>query len=277
MANSCKPYRYVNERLCVCVCKCVVLCIFIYSLLVCIQAHRDQVCAELEETKSRLKTSSALLGQKTMELDQALTQAEEARIHGAQEKEEQRRRQEERDAQIRRMEELIEEELEEFQKQLDTKDEEVRRRGVCTRLRSASEMGIGGKTISNRPGRVRLTATVTSTPQVAEEREKWEEERQEKEQELRAARRLLEEQREEREVEVRALLDRQRLALEEAAAALRRSHQEEVRALREEHRKEVEELEARAGAELCEQRAAMEEEQRRQISLIKQVDTHTHT
>ncbi|XP_062324892.1 pericentrin isoform X2 [Osmerus eperlanus] len=245
-----------------------------------LQAHRDQVCAELEETKSRLKTSSALLGQKTMELDQALAEAEEVRreaarlreeagesagrlegaeraraelesqllgleqnltgleeaqSHGAQEKEEQRRRQEERDAQIRRMEELIEEELEEFQKQLDAKDEEV-----------------------------------------AEEREKWEEERQEKEQELRTARRLLEEQREEREVEVRALLDRQLLAAEEAAAAMRRSHQEEVRELREEHHKEVRELNARVGAELREQRAALEEEQRRQICLIKQVNEREH-
>lgn len=36
------------------------------------QSHRDHVISELEETKSRHRTTVALLGQKTMELDTAL-------------------------------------------------------------------------------------------------------------------------------------------------------------------------------------------------------------
>ena len=50
---------------------------------------------------------------------------------------------------------------------------------------------------------------------MAEEKEKWEEERQEKEKELLDVRHLVEEQRREKEGELKALLEKQDLAMEE--------------------------------------------------------------
>jgi len=70
-------------------------------------------------------------------------------------------------------------------------------------------------------------------------REKWEEERQEKDEELRGARRLVEEQRRDRESEVKALTERQALALDETTERLRRSHHEEVEERSKEHQAEV--------------------------------------
>ncbi|XP_045553644.1 pericentrin isoform X2 [Salmo salar] len=241
-----------------------------------LQTHRDPLLALLEETKSRHKTTTTLLGQKTLELDTAqkemdrvqkeaetarqeaeererrieqterektevefellclrqnLWNLEELQAQGAREREEGRRREEEMDRTMRRMEKVMVEELEEFQRQLRAKAEEVE-----------------------------------------EEREKWEEERQEKDEEVQGVRRLLEEQRREREQEVKALLEQQMRSVEEATEGLRRSHSEDVQELQEKHQEEVSELSGRLERELCEQRHSLEEEQKRQISLIKQVN-----
>ncbi|XP_052355300.1 pericentrin-like isoform X4 [Oncorhynchus keta] len=252
-----------------------------------LQTHRDQLLALLEETKSRHKTTTALLGQKTLELDTAqkemhrvqkeagtarqeaetarqeveererrieqterektevesellclrqnLWNLEELQAQGVREREEGRRREEEMDRTMRRMEKVMAEELEEFQRLLRNKEEEVE-----------------------------------------EEREKWEEERQEKDEEVQGVRRLLEEQRREREQEVKALLEQQMRSVEEATERLRRSHSEDVQELQEKHQEEVSELSGRLERELCEQRHSLEEEQKRQISLIKQVNEREH-
>lgn len=78
-----------------------------------------------------------------------------------------------------------------------------------------------------------------SFSQLAEEREKWEDERQEKDKALLDVRHLLEEQRREQEEEVKALVERQALAVEEATERLRKSHQEEVKDLMEKHQQQV--------------------------------------
>ncbi|XP_071373521.1 pericentrin isoform X2 [Centroberyx affinis] len=252
-----------------------------------LQAHCDQVMSELEETKTRHKTTAALLGQSTLKLDatlkeldtsrvqvetvqkeverlegeleesqasldrteserselesqllclkQNLTNLEEAQAQGVQEREEHRRKEEEMDGRIKRMEQVLEEELEQFEQLLKAKDDEL-----------------------------------------AEEKEKWEEERQEKGKELLDVRHLLEEHRREREEEVKALLERQVLAVEEATERLRKSHQEEVKGLMEKHQQEVSDLNTCLETKLLEQKAAIEEEQKRQISLIKQVTEREH-
>ncbi|XP_034145545.1 pericentrin isoform X3 [Esox lucius] len=241
-----------------------------------LQAHRDQLLNLLEDTKARHKTTTALLGQKTLELDTALKEMgrvqkevktarqeaeenerrmekmarekmevesellclrqnlcnlEESHAQGVREREEGRMREDEMDKTMRKMEDLIGEELEEFQRQLIAKEEEME-----------------------------------------EEREKWEVERQEKDEEVQGVRRLLEEQRREREEEVKALLEQQVRAVEEAKESMRRCHSEEVLDLQEKHQEEMSELSRRLERELYEQRTAMEEEQKKQISLIKQVN-----
>ena len=74
---------------------------------------------------------------------------------------------------------------------------------------------------------------------MAEEKEKWEDELQEKEEELRGARRLLEEQRGQWESEVKALVEKHASALEETTERLRKSHCEEVAELSKKQQAEV--------------------------------------
>lgn len=73
---------------------------------------------------------------------------------------------------------------------------------------------------------------------MAEEKEKWEEERQEKEK-LLGVTHLLEEQMKEKEEEVKALLEKQVLAVEEATEKLKASHQQEMKDLMQKHQQEV--------------------------------------
>lgn len=74
--------------------------------------------------------------------------------------------------------------------------------------------------------------------QATQEREKWEEERQEKDKELHGVRRHLEEQRSKWEEEARALLEKQ-AASAEVTNGLQTSHKEEISRLQERHRQEV--------------------------------------
>lgn len=74
---------------------------------------------------------------------------------------------------------------------------------------------------------------------MTQEREKWEEERQEKDKELLEVRRHLDEQRSKWEEEVKALLERQATSVEEVTGRLQRSHKEEISRLQERHHQEV--------------------------------------
>ncbi|XP_015248198.1 PREDICTED: pericentrin-like isoform X1 [Cyprinodon variegatus] len=111
--------------------------------------------------------------------------------------------------------------------------------------------------------------------ELAEEKEKWEEERQEKEK-LIDSKRLLVEKVKEKEEEVKVLLEKQILAVEEATARLKASHEQEVRNLIEKHQQEISELNDHLETELLKQRVSMEEEHKRQISFIKEVTEREH-
>ncbi|XP_031165614.2 pericentrin isoform X4 [Sander lucioperca] len=252
-----------------------------------LQAQCKLLMSELEEAKTAHKTTGALLGQRTMELDetlkelettraqvvnvrteverlreeleksqgsldsagkeknelesqifclsQNLSNLEEAQVQAAQEREEHRRKEEEMEDRIKKMEQVLEEELEQFENLLKAKDCEL-----------------------------------------AEEKEKWEEERQEKDKELIDVRQHLEEQRREREEEVKALLEKQLVAVEEATERLKTSHQQEMEDLMEKHQQEISESNSHLESELLKRQAIMEEEQKRQISLIKQVTEREH-
>ncbi|XP_028420872.1 pericentrin isoform X5 [Perca flavescens] len=252
-----------------------------------LQAQCELLMSELEEAKTAHKTTGALLGQRTMELDetlkelettraqvvnvrteverlreeleksqgsldsagkernelesqifclrQNLSNLEEAQVQAAQDREEHRRKEEEMEDRIKKMEQVLEEELEQFENLLKAKDCEL-----------------------------------------AEEKEKWEEERQEKDKELIDVRRHLDEQRREREEEVKALLEKQIVAVEEATERLKTSHQQEIKDLMEKHQQEISESNSHLELELLKRQAIMEEEQKRQISLIKQVTEREH-
>lgn len=86
---------------------------------------------------------------------------------------------------------------------------------------------------------VRHFINVTWRLQVAQEREKWEEERQEKDKELFQVRHHLEEQRGKWEEEVKTLLEKQATSVEEVTNRLQMAHKEEVRRMQERHHQEV--------------------------------------
>lgn len=75
--------------------------------------------------------------------------------------------------------------------------------------------------------------------QLTEEREKWEDERQEKDKELVNVRHHLEEQRGKWEEEVKVLLEKQAVAVEEETKRLETSYKQEMNNLKEKHQQEV--------------------------------------
>lgn len=143
-----------------------------------LKAQCELLMSELEEIKTTHKTTAALLGQRTIELDntlkelkttrvqvvnvqteverlqeelersqgrldtaeteknelesqilclrQNLANLEEAQVQAAQERDEHRRKEEEMDDRIKKMEQVLEEELEQFENLLKAKDVEVR-------------------------------------------------------------------------------------------------------------------------------------------------------
>ncbi|XP_026194895.1 pericentrin-like isoform X2 [Anabas testudineus] len=252
-----------------------------------LQVHCDHLMSELEETKTKLETTSDLLSQKTAELEerlkelkttcaqvlnvqtemarlqkelemshdslhiaekekeelesqifclrQNLANMEEAQARAVQEREENKLKEEEMEDRIKKMEQVLEEELDQFENLLKAKDVEL-----------------------------------------AEEREKWEKEKQEKEKGLLDMRHLMEEQRRERQDEIKALLEKQVHAVEEATQKLKTSHEQDIKNLMEKHQQEISELNNHHETELLKLQASMEEEQKRQISLIKQVTEREH-
>ncbi|XP_041809392.1 pericentrin isoform X2 [Chelmon rostratus] len=252
-----------------------------------LQAHCELLVSELEETKMTHKTTAALLGQRTMELDETLKELKITR------------------AQVLNVQtevERLQEELEKSQSSLDSAEKErneLESQAVCLRQNLANLEEAQGQAVQEREEHRRkeeeMDEQIRKMEQVleeeleqfenvlkdkdfelAEEKEKWEEERQEKEKELLDVRHHLEEQRREREEEVKALLEKQAVAVEEATERLESSHQQEIKDLMEKQQQEVSELNTHLESELLKRQVILEEEQKRQISLIKQVTEREH-
>nr|XP_046179306.1 LOW QUALITY PROTEIN: pericentrin-like [Oncorhynchus gorbuscha] len=245
-----------------------------------LQTHRDQLLALLEETKTRHKTTTALLSQKTLELDTAQKRWTESRRRRRQRGRRRRQRGRRRERE-RRIEQTEREKTEVESELLCLRQnlwnlEELQAQGVREGRRRGEEMDRTTQRMEKVMEEEFQRRLRDKEEEVAEEREKWEVERQEKDGEVQGVRRLLEEQRREREQEVKALLEQQMRSVEEATERLRRSHSEDVQELQEKHQEEVSELSGRLERKLCEQRHSLEEEQKRQISLIKQVSEREH-
>lgn len=233
-----------------------------------LKAQCELLTSELQETKMRHETTSALLDQMTLDQDetlqklgatrteverlkeelekrqssldcaekekreleseisslrQNLAEQEEAQARAEKEREKHRKKEEEMEQRIRKIEQVLEEELEQFENLLKDKDDKV----------------------EYKDSLVRFHPNLTSAPltvsffQLAEEREKWEDEKQEKDKDFLQIKRLLEEQRRERKEEVMALLEKQRVLVEEATERLRACHRQEMKELEEKHQTEV--------------------------------------
>uniref|UniRef100_A0A3B5B329 Pericentrin-like n=1 Tax=Stegastes partitus TaxID=144197 RepID=A0A3B5B329_9TELE len=213
----------------------------IISLSSFLKAHCELLMSELEETKTEHKTTSTLLSERTMELDTVFKELETTRV------------------QILNVQAEVERLQKELQKSQDSFDcaekekNELESQISCLRQNLACLEEIQAQSL-------------------AEEKEKWEEERQEKEKEFLDVAHLLKK----KEDEVKALTEKQVLALKEATEKLKASHQHEIKDLLEKHQQEISALNTHLETELLKQQASMEEEQKRQISLIKQVTEREH-
>ncbi|XP_051562982.1 pericentrin isoform X2 [Myxocyprinus asiaticus] len=212
-----------------------------------LQGQRDDILSQLEQQREKNQATSVLLGQRTLEVDQAnmelqqlkaevqenlvrlqdlekdktdleskLTCLKENLTNMEEEKAALERRLQALEDQAKSMEEVLESELKDFEQHLKSKDAELK--------------------------------------EVREAQEKAEEEYMEKESSL--LKELV--------VVKQNLLERQR------------EHEEQQRQLEEKHQREVEDLNLLFERKLSEQKAHMEDEQKRQISLIKQVHEREH-
>ncbi|XP_017270711.1 pericentrin isoform X2 [Kryptolebias marmoratus] len=251
-----------------------------------LQAYCEHLISKLEETKMELKTTSALLNQKTIELDAVSAELETTCAQVLKSQTELERLQQELlksheslgcvenakhqlDSQISRLRQSLAL-LEEAQAQSVKQTEEDKRREQQMDEQIKKMEQVLEEELEQFENMLKAKDV-----ELADEREKWEKERQEKEK-LFGVTHLLEEQMKEKEEEVKALLEKQGLAVKEATEKLKASHQQEIKNLMEKHQQEVSELNANLETELLKQKVSMEEQQTRQISLIKQVTEREH-
>ncbi|KAM4541725.1 pericentrin isoform 3-T3 [Odontesthes bonariensis] len=250
------------------------------------QAHCKPLISEFEETKMEHKTSSTLLSQRTIELETLLKELEATRVQVLNAQTEVERLQQELSKSSDSLD-CVREEKNKLESQMSCL------RQTLSHLEEAQAQSVQQRE-EDKGKEQQMDEQIKKMEQVleeeleqfehmlkakdaelAEEKEKWEDERQEKEK-LLSTTRLLEEQMKEKEEEVKALLEKQFLAVEEAAEKLKTSHQLEKKDLMEKHQQEISALHAHLETELLRLQVTMEEEQKRQISLIKQVTEREH-
>ncbi|XP_043999044.1 pericentrin isoform X2 [Gambusia affinis] len=251
-----------------------------------LQAYCDQLKSELEETKMEQKTTTTLFSQKAAELDAVSKELEATRSRFLKLQDEVDRLQQELqksqdgldsaeraknelESQIHSLREILAG-LEEAQA-LSAKQREEEKRKEQQMDEQIKKM----EQVLEEELEQFENIMKAKDLQLAEEKEKWEDERQEKEKLIDAAR-LLEEKMKEKEEEVKAVVEKQARAVEEASGKLRASHKQEIRILLENHQQEISELNDRLETELLKQRVVMEEEQKQQIGLIKEVTEREH-
>ncbi|KAM6912231.1 pericentrin [Xenentodon cancila] len=239
------------------------------------QDHCDHLTSKQEETKTQYKTTSTCLSQKTVELDTVLKELETTRAQVLHFQTEVEQLQQEL---LKSREGL--DSAEKVKTELESQIFSLRRNLVHleeAQTQSAEQREKDKRKEQEMEEQIKKMEQVLEEEleqfekllkakdlELAEGREKWEEERQEKERLLDATH-LLEEQ-------VKALLEEQVLAVEEAAENLRKEKND----LMEKHQLEMSELNARLESELLKFQISKEEEQKHQISLIKQVTEREH-
>ncbi|XP_061599182.1 pericentrin isoform X2 [Cololabis saira] len=244
-----------------------------------LQDQCDLLTSELKETKTQYKTTSTLLSQKTVELETVLKELETTRVQVLNFQTEMERLQHEllksRDGldSAEKVKNELESQifslsqnlvhLEEAQTQSAQQREEEKRKeqGMEEQIKKMEQV------LEEELEQFEKLLKAKDL-ELAEEKEKWEEERQEKEKLLDVTRGL--------EEQVKALLEKQVLAVDEATEKLKSSHQLEINDMMEKHELEVSELNASLESKLLKFQVSLEEEQKRQISLIKQVTEREH-
>uniref|UniRef100_A0A3P9JDG0 Pericentrin n=1 Tax=Oryzias latipes TaxID=8090 RepID=A0A3P9JDG0_ORYLA len=227
-----------------------------------LKEHSDYLVSELEKTKTEYETTSALLNEKTIELETVLKELETTRVQVVN----------------------VQKEVEKLQKELLSNHESLQWAG---KVKSELEAQISCL-------QQNIASLEEAKAQSVQQREEAKAKEQQMEEQIKKMEQVLEEELEqfenilkakdaevrfqvkEKENEVKALLEKQVLAVQEATEKLNSSHQQQIKLLTEKHQQEILELNAHLESELTKLQVSMEEEQKRQIGLIKQVTEREH-
>ncbi|XP_041827485.1 pericentrin isoform X2 [Melanotaenia boesemani] len=251
-----------------------------------LQGHCSKLISELEETKIQHKTTITQLSQKTAEFETVLEELETTSVQFLHVKTEVERLQQEL---VKKCDSLdsAEREKNELESQIsclkqtlscleDAQTQSVKQREEDKRKEQQMDEQIKKmEQVLEEELEQFEHILKAKDAELAEEREKWEEEKQEKEK-LLNMNRLLEEQMREKKEEVKALLNKQNLVVKEATEKLEASHQQVITDLKEKHSQEISELNSHLETQLLNLQVRMEDEQKRQIGMIKQVTEREH-
>ncbi|ROL41764.1 Pericentrin [Anabarilius grahami] len=212
-----------------------------------LQAQRDEFQLQLEQQREKHQATSVLLGQRTLQLDQANRELQQLKAEV-----------EDKAGRLQDLEEEktdLESKLECLKENLTNMEEEkatLERRLQVLEDQAKSMEKVLESELKNFEHQ--LESKNAELKEVREAQEKAEEEYMEKESALR----------------------KELLTVKQDLEERQKQHEEEQRTLEEKHQKEVKYLNVRFERELSEQSAHLEDEQKRQISLIKQVYEREH-
>ncbi|XP_042613812.1 A-kinase anchor protein 9-like isoform X2 [Cyprinus carpio] len=212
-----------------------------------LQAQRDEFLLQLEQQKEKNQATSVLLGQRTLQVDQANRELQQLKAEV-----------EEKDGRLQNLEKEktdLESKLMCLKENLNNMEEE--KATLERRLQSLEDEVKSMEMVLEselKNFEHQLESKAAELKEVKEAQEKAEEEYMEKE----------------------SALMKELITVKQDLEERQKQHKEEKEILEEKHQKEVKYLNVRFERELSEQSAHLEAEQKRQISLIKQVYEREH-
>ncbi|CAM4621314.1 unnamed protein product [Leuciscus chuanchicus] len=212
-----------------------------------LQAQRDEFQLQLEQQREKHQATSVLLGQRTLQLDQA-------------------------DSELQQLKAEVEEKAGRL-KDLEEEKTDLESKLLCLK-ENLTNMEEEKATLERRLDV--LEDQAKSMEKVLEsELKNFEHQLESKDTELKEVREA-QEKAEEEYMEKESALMKELISVKQNLEERQKQHEEEQRILEEKHQKEVKYLNVRFERELSEQSAHLEDEQKRQTSLIKQVYEREH-
>uniref|UniRef100_A0A9J7XTJ4 Pericentrin n=1 Tax=Cyprinus carpio carpio TaxID=630221 RepID=A0A9J7XTJ4_CYPCA len=212
-----------------------------------LQAQRDEFLLQLEQQKEKQQATSVLLGQRTLQVDQANSELQQLKAE-------------------------VEEKVRQL-KNLEKEKTDLESKLVCLK-ENLTNMEEEKSTLERRLQA--LEDQAKSMEKVLEsELKNFEHQIESKDAELKEFKEA-QEKAEEEYMEKESALMKELIIVKQDLEERQKQHEEEKKILEEKHQKEVKYLNVRFERELSEQSARLEDEQKRQISMIKQVYEREH-
>ncbi|KAG1942369.1 pericentrin [Pimephales promelas] len=220
---------------------------FVSSEFSSLQAQRDEFQLQLEQQREKHQATSVLLGQRTLQLDQA-------------------------DGEIQQLKAEVEEKAGRLQ-DLEEEKTDLESKLVCLK-ENLTNMEEEKATLERRL-KVFEDQSKSMEKVLESELKNFEHQLESKDAELKEVREA-QEKAEEEYMEKESALMKELISVKQNLEERQKQHEKEQKILEEKHQKEVKYLNVRFERELSEQSAHLEDEQKRQTSLIKQVYEREH-